>query len=70
MKITKNATIKASSTDTEELNDLVLQDASNYVQSAIDSLAAVIRRNSSDEIKAIANDCIADLSVVLLTLKG
>ena len=49
-----------------ELNDMIYTDAISYIQSAIESLGAVVRRSGD----ARAKEAIANLSVVLLDLKS
>lgn len=67
MKITKNkqSTVNAS-TDTQELNNMIYSDAIGYIQDAISSLSAIVRRSQDP----IAVEAINDLSVVLLDLNS
>lgn len=71
MKITKHTSVTSSKNDTEELNKSILDDAANSVQTAINSLSALVRRSeASNSDSELIKDCIVDLSTVLLTLKG
>lgn len=67
MKITKNkqSAVNAS-TDTQELNNMIYSDAIGYIQDAISSLSAIVRRSQDP----IAVEAINDLSVVLLDLNS
>lgn len=67
MKITKNkqSAVNAS-TDTEELNNMIYSDAIGYIQDAISSLSAIVRRSQDP----VAVEAINDLSVVLLDLNS
>lgn len=67
MKITKNkqSAVNAS-TDTQELNNMIYSDAIGYIQDAISSLSAIVRRSQDP----IAIEAINDLSVVLLDLNS
>lgn len=67
MKITKNkqSAVNAS-TDTPELNNMIYSDAIGYIQDAISSLSAIVRRSQDP----IAVEAINDLSVVLLDLNS
>lgn len=70
MKISKKSVTAAESAtpESEELDSLVWEDSIKYLQKCIDSLGAVARRDSrhADDAK----DAIANLSVILLDLKG
>ena len=70
MKISKKpiTAAESSGTEAEELNSLVWEDSIKYLQKCIDSLGAVARRDKrrADDAK----DAIANLSVILLDLKG
>lgn len=73
MKIKKNNSTIQSSTepivdnnDTAELNNSIYTDAIGFVQSAIESLGAVVRRTNDSKAKEL----IADLSVVLFDMKS
>ena len=52
-----------------ELNDMVMQDAKGYINSAIKSLGAFVRKCENEEDKAKAKEAIANLGVVLLSLQ-
>lgn len=73
MKIKKNNSTIQSSTepivdnnDTAELNKSIYTDAIGFVQSAIESLGALVRRTNDSKAKEL----IADLSVVLFDMKS
>ena len=50
----------------EQLNKMVLDDATGYIRSAINSLGGLARRTSDAKYK----EAIANLSVVLFDLQG
>lgn len=63
-------TIPADTTSvTSELNDMVMQDAKGYINSAIKSLGAFVRKCENADDKAKAKEAIANLGVVLLSLQ-
>ena len=65
-KAKSDVKVASDTNPSAELNDMIYADAISYIQSAIESLGAVVRRSGDDRAK----EAIANLSVVLLDLKS